>query len=146
TIYLGETFSAHINLHNESSQICYNVELKVALHNRIESITLPIYTSISSQPTSTTGVPYNSTTNFELSNPNQSNISTGVHAKKDHVFDLQPGQSLNAIISHELKELGVHNLRCTISYFQTNSHGKSDNASSHVAVVAYESPRLTSSS
>ncbi|VDP91190.1 unnamed protein product [Echinostoma caproni] len=29
--YLGETFSAHMNLHNESDQICYNVELKVSI-------------------------------------------------------------------------------------------------------------------
>ncbi|CAH8587244.1 unnamed protein product [Schistosoma mattheei] len=123
TIYLGETFSAHINLHNESNQICYNVELKVALHNRIESITLPIFTSLSGHSNSTVGS-RNSSTNSESSNTHTT-----------------PGQSLNAIISHELKELGVHNLRCTVSYFQTSSHGKSE-SSSHV--VAYESPRLTS--
>ncbi|CAH8615469.1 unnamed protein product [Schistosoma margrebowiei] len=127
TIYLGETFSAHINLHNESNQICYNVELKVALHNRIDSITLPIFASVSGQS--------NSTIASRLCN-NAGEINT-----KDSIFDLQPGQSLNAIISHELKELGFHNLRCTVSYFQTSSHGKSE-SSSHV--VAYESPRLTS--
>ncbi|VDQ02092.1 unnamed protein product [Trichobilharzia regenti] len=59
----------------------------------------------------------------------------------DGVFDLHPGQSLNAVISHELKELGIHNLRCTVSYFQTSLHGKSETLP-HVA--AYESPRLTS--
>ncbi|CAI2732582.1 unnamed protein product [Schistosoma spindalis] len=143
TIYLGETFSAHINLHNESNQICYNVELKVALHNRIESITLPIFTSISGQSNSTI-TSRNSSTNSESSNTHTSsgpcNNAGGINTK-DNIFDLQPGQSLNAIINHELKELGVHNLRCTVSYFQTSSHGKSE-SSSHV--VAYESPRLTS--
>ncbi|KAH8873348.1 Trafficking protein particle complex subunit 13 [Schistosoma japonicum] len=142
TIYLGETFSAYINLHNESKQICYNVELKVALHNRIELITLPVSTSISGQPGS--AVTRNSSTNSESStiraSSNQSN-NTSVSVNQN-VFDLHPGQSLNAIISHELKELGVHNLRCTVSYFQTNSHSKPE-SSSHVA--AYESPRLTSS-
>ncbi|KAH9581100.1 hypothetical protein MS3_00008339 [Schistosoma haematobium] len=143
TIYLGETFSAHINLHNESNQICYNVELKVALHNRIESITLPIFTSLSGHSNSTVGS-RNSSTNSESSNthttPGLCNNAGEINTK-DSIFDLQPGQSLNAIISHELKELGVHNLRCTVSYFQTSSHGKSE-SSSHV--VAYESPRLTS--
>ncbi|KER28235.1 hypothetical protein T265_04910 [Opisthorchis viverrini] len=99
--YLGETFSAHVNLHNESNQICYNVELKVSLHNRIEWVTL-----------STTGtltgasLPAQSPSSPEMSS--QRSCSGGV--------DLHPGQSLNAIIHHELKELGIHTLRCVASY------------------------------
>ncbi|CAH8594456.1 unnamed protein product [Heterobilharzia americana] len=136
--YLGETFSAHVNLHNESNQICYNVELKVALHNRTELITLPVSPTLS-------GVSIPPVLRNSSSSQESSNVRTGINPTNgvdgDGVLDLHPGQSLNAVISHELKELGIHNLRCTVSYFQTNTHGKSE-ASSHVA--AYESPRLTS--
>nr|CAH8864638.1 unnamed protein product [Trichobilharzia regenti] len=130
TTYLGETFSAHVNLHNESNQICYNVELKVALHNRTELITLPVCPSLN-------GSCNNNNNNTRLNtSPTATTTTPG-----DGVFDLHPGQSLNAVISHELKELGIHNLRCTVSYFQTSLHGKSETLP-HVA--AYESPRLTS--
>ncbi|KAF7261148.1 hypothetical protein EG68_01384 [Paragonimus skrjabini miyazakii] len=98
--YLGETFSAYVNLHNESNQICRNVELKVALHDHIEWTTL-----FTSGTLTSTSVPALS---FSSSDSGQRHISGTV--------DLLPGQSLNAVIHHELKVLGVHMLRCVASY------------------------------
>ncbi|KAF5397943.1 hypothetical protein PHET_09035 [Paragonimus heterotremus] len=98
--YLGETFSAYVNLHNESNQICRNVELKVALHDHIEWTTL-----FTSGTLTSTSVPALS---FSSPDSGQRHISGTI--------DLLPGQSLNAVIHHELKVLGVHMLRCVASY------------------------------
>uniref|UniRef100_A0A183B1M9 Trafficking protein particle complex subunit 13 N-terminal domain-containing protein n=1 Tax=Echinostoma caproni TaxID=27848 RepID=A0A183B1M9_9TREM len=42
--------------------------------------------------------------------PSRSSTATGS-------VDLHPGQSLNAVIHYELKELGPHTLRCSASYY-----------------------------
>ncbi|CAL8072537.1 unnamed protein product [Calicophoron daubneyi] len=100
--YLGETFSAHVNLHNESDRICYNIELKVSLHNRIEWITLSTTGTLTGA--SIPALPSSTSTLDSSQRPGVGSV------------DVHPGQSLNAVIHHELKELGMHTLRCVASY------------------------------
>ncbi|TPP60461.1 hypothetical protein FGIG_08622 [Fasciola gigantica] len=108
-----------MNLHNESDQICYNVDLKVTLHNSIEWINL-----------STTGtltgasIPAMSACSPEIAS--RTSTTTGS-------VDLHPGQSLNAVIHYELKELGAHTLRCTASYCM---HAQSQSTTSTVQAVS----------
>lgn len=110
--YLGETFSAHVNLYNESNYLCRNVELKISLHNRVEWITL--YNNCSFGGTSISALSPSRTDSSQRS-------ATGS-------LDLSPGQSLNAVIHHELKELGVHTLRCTASCFLASSTSSDSSA------------------
>ncbi|GAA5857997.1 hypothetical protein JCM8547_006657 [Rhodosporidiobolus lusitaniae] len=95
-IYLGETFSAVLSLSNDL-QPPPSPSTAVLAHSPI--LKVEIHTSISPQ----TGQP----TNKHL-------LATVPSAGAG----LEPGQSTEAVVAHELKELGQHALVCTVQYGQ----------------------------
>ena len=78
-IFLGETFSSYISVHNDSSQTCKEILLKADLQTSSQRISL-----------SSTNMPTNS--------------------------ELEPDESVDDVIKHEVKELGTHILVCAVSY------------------------------
>ncbi|XP_046661786.1 trafficking protein particle complex subunit 13-like isoform X1 [Homalodisca vitripennis] len=79
-IYLGETFSSYICVHNDSTQSAKDVTLKADLQT--SSLRIPL---------------------------------TG-HQSDSVARDLDPGQNLDEVIHHEVKEIGTHILVCEVSY------------------------------
>lgn len=82
-IFLGETFSSYISVHNDSTVQVSNVIVKVELQTSSQRLTL-------------TGI-----------NSNHSAPS------------LEPSNSIDDVINHEVKELGTHILVCAVSYMNT---------------------------
>ncbi|SCV67139.1 BQ2448_5785 [Microbotryum intermedium] len=107
TIYLGETFSALLSLSNEvaqdprtsgpTSSIAISPTLKVEIHTNPPPNAPPGSKHLLKTVTLPTSDPTTSTS---------SAASAG----------LVPGKSMEAIVSHEIKELVPHSLVCTISY------------------------------
>jgi len=81
-IYLGETFSSYICVHNDSTEICRSIGVKADLQTGTQRISL-----VSGQD--------------ELS--------------------LSPGETIDHVIQHEVKELGTHILVCDVTYSSQNS-------------------------
>ncbi|XP_039288736.1 trafficking protein particle complex subunit 13 isoform X2 [Nilaparvata lugens] len=79
-IYLGETFSSYICVHNASSQAAKDVTLKADLQTN--SLRIPLC-------------------------GNQADLTAR---------DLDPGQTLDEVIHHEVKEVGTHILVCEVTY------------------------------
>jgi len=79
-IFLGETFSSYISVHNDSSSLVTSVNVKVELQTSSQRLTLA-------------GINGNSAAS-----------------------QLDPSQSIDDVINHEVKELGTHILVCAVSY------------------------------
>ncbi|BGP28239.1 hypothetical protein JCM10295v2_007226 [Rhodotorula toruloides] len=92
-IYLGETFSAVLSLSNdlppsapEADSVAHSVSLTVEMH-----------------------------TGLTPENPTAKHFLTRVEARTED-GSLSPGQSLETMAVHELKQLGAHALVCTATY------------------------------
>ncbi|XP_075226678.1 trafficking protein particle complex subunit 13 isoform X2 [Lycorma delicatula] len=79
-IYLGETFSSYICVHNDSGQAAKDVTLKADLQT--SSLRIPLCG----------------------------------HQSDSTARDLEPGQTLDEVIHHEVKEIGTHILVCEVTY------------------------------
>ncbi|CDS43794.1 protein of unknown function DUF974 [Echinococcus multilocularis] len=96
-LFLGETFLCHINLHNESGVECKNVVLKVAVQGSGEYTPLPIRgVSAGHLPSVAEG--------------------GGVGGWPMEGCRLRPQENFNAVVQHDLKELGENTLICVVSY------------------------------
>lgn len=95
SLFLGETFSCHINLHNESLIECRNVTLKVTIQNRSDFIQL-----------ATRG----------FSGGQLAALGSNTASVDPQKITLKPHESLNAVVQHEMKDLGEHTLACSVSY------------------------------
>uniref|UniRef100_A0A5K3FJQ5 Ig-like domain-containing protein n=1 Tax=Mesocestoides corti TaxID=53468 RepID=A0A5K3FJQ5_MESCO len=104
TLFLGETFSCHINLHNESQFECKNVVLKVAIQGRNEYVPLQPHGISAGQL------------------PSAADMGSGGGGGGGVGCTLGPNENLNVIFQHEMKDLGANTLVCSVSYtVQTQS-------------------------
>lgn len=78
-IFLGETFSSYISIHNDSQQTCGDIVIKADLQTSSQRLTL-------------------------------SGANTAPKS------ELDPDDSIDDVIHHEVKELGTHILVCAVSY------------------------------
>eukprot|EP00096_Caligus_rogercresseyi_P014435 TRINITY_DN6954_c0_g1_i1.p1 TRINITY_DN6954_c0_g1~~TRINITY_DN6954_c0_g1_i1.p1 ORF type:complete len:432 (+),score=87.16 TRINITY_DN6954_c0_g1_i1:52-1296(+) len=89
-IYLGETFSCYISLHNDSTDPCFSISMKCDLQTMVHRITL---------------YPQN---------------------KEPPLQDqLLPGDSIDRVLNHEVKDLGTHILVCEVFYTSPKTQEKS---------------------
>ncbi|WAR23492.1 TPC13-like protein [Mya arenaria] len=93
-IFLGETFSSYISVHNDSNQNCSDILLKVG-------------TTGSSSPCR-----YTARLIADLQTSSQRLILTGVNSQP--MTTLKPNESIDDVIQHEVKELGTHILVCAV--------------------------------
>jgi len=77
SIYLGETFSSYICIHNDSTEACRKITLKADLQTSTQRISL-------------------------VSGQDEQQLS--------------PGETIDHVIQHEVKELGSHILVCDVTY------------------------------
>ncbi|XP_046389018.1 trafficking protein particle complex subunit 13 isoform X1 [Ischnura elegans] len=83
SIYLGETFSSYLCVHNGSTQVVNDVTVKADLQTSSQNIQLSAH---------------------------QAENSSGTTA------ELQPEDTVDQVIHHEVKELGDHILVCEVAY------------------------------
>ncbi|XP_023335859.1 trafficking protein particle complex subunit 13 [Eurytemora carolleeae] len=81
-IYLGETFSSYVCVHNDSTETCRNVSVKADLQTGTQRI----------------------------------GLVTGQER-----LTLAPGETIDHVIHHEVKELGTHILVCDVTYASPTS-------------------------
>ncbi|KAF9322099.1 hypothetical protein BG003_006944 [Podila horticola] len=104
-IYLGETFTSYICANNESTHPVRDVILKAELQT--------------------------STLRFALSNTlssprSPSDLPSGIPAATGgHIQLLESGRTNEMIVSHEIKELGIHILVCSVQYTTLDGQQKS---------------------
>ncbi|XP_052896210.1 probable trafficking protein particle complex subunit 13 homolog [Anopheles moucheti] len=79
-IYLGETFSSYVCVHNCRAHPVTNVSVKADLQS------------------------------------NNSRVSLPIHADKTGPVTLNPEETMDDVIHHEVKEIGTHILVCEVSY------------------------------
>lgn len=97
-IYLGETFTSYLCVNNDSITAATDVAFKAELQTTSQRFTLADTIGVS--PTSSlTGV--------------NANINTKPSSDK---VSLLPKQSAEFILHHEIKELGIHILVCSVHY------------------------------
>ncbi|KAJ3088713.1 hypothetical protein HK102_008116 [Quaeritorhiza haematococci] len=99
-IYLGETFSSYLCVNNESSSSVQNVGIKVELQTSSQRFTLA--------DTVTGGSPTGSIPGSPSTRPAPAATSSRV--------SLLPTQSAEYIVYHEIKELGIHILVCSVHF------------------------------
>lgn len=98
-IYLGETFTSYLSINNDSQTPVADVSFKAELQTTSQRFTLANSNSGSASPRSSQEVdPLNSQTT------------------------LLPSQSSEFIINHEIKELGIHILVCSVHYTPSPSN------------------------
>ncbi|KAJ1904347.1 hypothetical protein LPJ81_002546 [Coemansia sp. IMI 209127] len=90
TMYLGETFTAHLCLCNETSLVVRDIGMRVVMQTATQKLSL-----------------------FDNSGTGQQQQQ---QQQDEGLKQLQAGQPFNLQVLHEIKELGVHILGCTISY------------------------------
>lgn len=103
-IYLGETFSSYVCLINDSTWIARDVHVKCELQTLSQKFTL-----FESDVTTPPGI---STTTTRPSPPNSKDSTTVLK----HTSTIHPAKSSETVIQHEIKELGLHSLVCSVSY------------------------------
>ncbi|KAK4047817.1 hypothetical protein OIV83_005160 [Microbotryomycetes sp. JL201] len=105
TIYLGETFSALLSLSNDLARPPDGTTTASSLVMKVEMNTgAPEPPAIPAQPGATPAPQQLGGLKHHLAT---------VHAPED---GLRPGQSVDTLVSHEIKELGLHALVCTVTY------------------------------
>lgn len=87
-IHLGETFNSSLTVNNESQHEIYNATLRVEMHN----------------PPHPNGT------------PGSKALLTEISTSRPVPYALKTGQALSAMVSHEIKEIGLHVLLCTVTY------------------------------
>ncbi|GFY76831.1 trafficking protein particle complex subunit 13 [Trichonephila inaurata madagascariensis] len=80
-IYLGETFSCYMSVHNDSQQTVTAVQVQADLQIGLQKIVL-----------------------------------SGQRGNYSSFTLLNPGESVDDVIHHEVKEIGTHILACTVNY------------------------------
>ncbi|KAI8824058.1 uncharacterized protein EV422DRAFT_493224 [Fimicolochytrium jonesii] len=96
-IYLGETFSSYLCINNESQAATQDVGIKAELQTGSQRFTL-------------TDTVASTTPRASISLTDRSGTSTPTRVP------LLPTQSAEFVIQHEIKELGVHILVCSVHY------------------------------
>jgi len=91
-IYLGETFVSYVCLHNDSTEACDNLSLMCHLQTVTQRLPL-----LQTPPASTT--------------TSETTASSSSSSSR-----IEPGQSIDHVLSHEVKELGTHILVCEVNY------------------------------
>ena len=94
-IHLGECFSAYLSVNNDGNVSVHDVAFKAELQTTSQRFTL-----------AGAGTPTGSASNIAEA----SDISIGSHAT------LIPSQSAEFKITHDIKELGIHILVCSVHY------------------------------
>nr|CUU98001.1 hypothetical transcript [Hymenolepis microstoma] len=97
-LFIGETFSCHISLHNDSPYECRKVVLKAAVQGTREHTPLAIRGSSAGQ----------------LPSVVEGGGASGWTAAEG--CRLRPQENFHAVIQHDLKEMGPNTLLCTVSY------------------------------
>ncbi|KAG0357798.1 hypothetical protein BG005_003105 [Podila minutissima] len=104
-IYLGETFTSYICANNESTHPVRDVILKAELQTSTLRFALSNTLSLPRSPSdSPSGIP----------------AATG-----GHIQLLESGRTNEMIVSHEIKELGIHILVCSVQYTTLDGQQKS---------------------
>ncbi len=95
TIFLGETFSSYVSVHNDSKETATDVVLKVSslMHTRTPCLRA-------------TRSPTPHTCQAELQTGTQRTALS--KSEKGSVAQLLPDASVDDIVRHEVKELGIH--------------------------------------
>ena len=104
-IYLGETFVSYVSLHNDSTETCD--ALTLVCHLQTVTQRLPLLQS-PQQAAAAAGGGGETTTNSS-SNKNQQQQR------------IDPGQSIDHVLNHEVKELGTHILVCEVNYMSPSA-------------------------
>jgi len=97
-IYLGESFVSYVSLHNDSTETCESLSL--TCHLQTGSQRLPL---LQTPPVT--------------ANPN----SAGGGNQPPSGQKIEPGQSIDHVLNHEVKELGTHILVCEVNYLAPSS-------------------------
>ncbi|XP_044240096.1 trafficking protein particle complex subunit 13 isoform X1 [Ursus arctos] len=107
-IFLGETFSSYISVHNDSNQVVKDILVKIPIDASNFSSAL----QVSLQPSP---FPY-----LHLLSPNAdlqtSSQRLNLSASNAAVAELKPDCCIDDVIHHEVKEIGTHILVCAVSY------------------------------
>ena len=101
-IYLGETFSSYLCINNESSAAVQEVGIKCELQTASQRFTLADTLATLSSPT------FSNLPAGTLTPPRSPSTSARV--------SLLPTQSAEFMVHHEIKELGIHILVCSVHY------------------------------
>ncbi|KAK5810035.1 hypothetical protein F5H01DRAFT_310454 [Linnemannia elongata] len=107
-IYLGETFTSYICANNESAHPVRDVILKAELQT--STLRFALSDTLANRRRSPTDSP---------SSPQSPPASGG------HIQLLESGKTNEMIVSHEIKELGIHILVCSIQYTTLDGQQKS---------------------
>ncbi|KAF9931635.1 hypothetical protein FBU30_009811 [Linnemannia zychae] len=106
-IYLGETFTSYICANNESAHPVRDVILKAELQ------------------TSTLRFALSDTLASQRRSPSDSFLAQSPPTSGGHIQLLESGKTNEMIVSHEIKELGIHILVCSIQYTTLDGQQKS---------------------
>ncbi|KAG9323355.1 hypothetical protein KVV02_000937 [Mortierella alpina] len=115
-IYLGETFTSYICANNESPHPVRDVILKAELQTTTLRFALSDTLASQRNQASATRLPAESS----LTSVPSPSSSTG-----GHIQLLESGKTNEMIVSHEIKELGIHILVCSIQYSTLDGQQKS---------------------
>ncbi|KAF9574449.1 hypothetical protein EC968_006433 [Mortierella alpina] len=115
-IYLGETFTSYICANNESPHPVRDVILKAELQTTTLRFALSDTLASQRNQPSATRLPSDSS----LTSVPSPSSSTG-----GHIQLLESGKTNEMIVSHEIKELGIHILVCSIQYTTLDGQQKS---------------------
>ncbi|CAO3569265.1 unnamed protein product [Mortierella alpina] len=115
-IYLGETFTSYICANNESPHPVRDVILKAELQTTTLRFALSDTLASQRNQASATRLPSESS----LKSVPSPSSSTG-----GHIQLLESGKTNEMIVSHEIKELGIHILVCSIQYSTLDGQQKS---------------------
>ncbi|KAF9190179.1 hypothetical protein BGZ51_008882 [Haplosporangium sp. Z 767] len=111
-IYLGETFTSYICANNESSHPVRDVILKAELQTSTMRFALSDTLSAQRHPNANTAT-------------SPSVTPTPLPSTGGHIQLLESGKTNEMIVSHEIKELGIHILVCSIQYTTLDGQQKS---------------------
>jgi hypothetical protein len=102
-IYLGETFSSYLCINNESSIAVQAVGIKAELQTSSQRFTLADTLTPNTSDAPSPAVPTAAS-------------AGGISSVPSSTTSLLPTQSAEFLIHHEIKELGIHILVCSIHY------------------------------
>ncbi|KAF9974939.1 hypothetical protein BGZ73_001562 [Actinomortierella ambigua] len=125
-IYLGETFTSYICANNESSHPVRDVILKAELQTSTLRFTLSdTLGGIRHQQQKLMNA---TTADSKLSPKPSTSLPTAPHSPTSpggHVQLLESGKTNEMVVSHEIKELGIHILVCSVQYTTLDGQQKS---------------------
>eukprot|EP00842_Homolaphlyctis_polyrhiza_P006583 jgi/Hompol1/6926/HPOL_002118-RA len=110
-IYLGETFSSYLCVNNESSTAVLDVAFKAELQTTTQRFTLAD-TLAASASASSPVQPQPEPTASAAARGSRSSLANFSTSQSS----LLPAQSAEFVIHHDLKELGIHILVCSVHY------------------------------